>query len=139
MYEDVLKIINEYESQGDFTHVVVRDDVLSNAETVLNINIPEQYRWFLKNYGHGGIGGIETLGMGKNGRIIFVDETIKYRSYGLPNELIMIENCDEWIYCINTRNEKIVMWSHGREKYDFAYENFLAYLKDRMNDAIENI
>ena len=70
MYDKVVELINQYEEKGDFTYAVVNDVIIAEAEKVLNVNIPEQYQWFLKRYGHGGIGGIETLGVGKNGKTI---------------------------------------------------------------------
>ena len=65
MYDKVVEVINQYEEKGDFTYAVVNDVIIADAEKVLNVNIPEQYQWFLKRYGHGGIDGIETLGVGK--------------------------------------------------------------------------
>ena len=129
MYDKVVELINQYEEKGDFTYAVVNDVIIAEAEKVLDVNIPEQYQWFLKRYGHGGIGGIETLGVGKNGKIIFVNKTLEFREYGLPNEMIVIENCDEWIYCIDTKNGNCSL----------AYKDFFEYLIDRMNDAIENM
>lgn len=139
MFDLIENLIDEYERKGDFTYASVSEELLSGAEKDLNIQIPEQYRWFLKKYGHGGISGIETLGVGLNGKAVFVDETIKYRSYGMPSNFIVIENCDEWLYCLNTEDEKVVMWSQGQEECDYAYTTFLEYLKDRMDDAIENL
>ena len=65
MYDKIVKIISQYEEKGDFTHPNVDDKDLYDAEKILNLKIPEQYVWFLKNYGHGGLDGIETLGVGK--------------------------------------------------------------------------
>ena len=31
---------------------------------------------------------------------------LKYRTYGLPHNLIVIKNCDEWGYCIDSLNGK---------------------------------
>lgn len=139
MCDKVVELINQYEEKGDFTYAVVNDVIIAEAEKVLDVNIPEQYQWFLKRYGHGGIGGIETLGVGKNGTTIFVNKTLEFREYGLPNEMIVIENCDEWIYCIDTKNGNIGMWSLGEKKCSLAYKDFFEYLIDRMNDAIENM
>ena len=75
MYDKIVKIISQYEEKGDFTHPNVDDKDLYDAEKILNLKIPEQYVWFLKNYGHGGLDGIETLGVGKNGKMIFVEFT----------------------------------------------------------------
>ena len=54
MYDKIVKIISQYEEKGDFTHPNVDDKDLYDAEKILNLKIPEQYVWFLKNYGHGG-------------------------------------------------------------------------------------
>ena len=77
------------------------------------------------------------MGVGKNKKLIFKDETLKYRTYGLPHNLIVIENCDEWVYCIDSLNGKVKMWS--RDKEEEAYDTFVDYLEDRIKDAIENL
>lgn len=50
MYDKVVEVINQYEEKGDFTYAVVNDVIIADAEKVLNVNIPEQYQWFLKRY-----------------------------------------------------------------------------------------
>ena len=139
MYSNIIKMIKEYECKGDFTHADVEESELSSVEEELGISIPEQYLWFLKVYGHGGLNGIETLGVGKNKKMIFKDETLKYRLYGLPEKYIVIENCDEWIYCIDSISGKVVMWSRGVKQIDEAYNTFIDYLIDRVEDSIENL
>ena len=99
---------------GKKTYADVEDNAFALAEEELGISIPSQYLWFLKTYGHGGLNGIETLGVGKNKKLIFKDETLKYRTYGLPHNLIVIENCDEWVYCIDSLNGKVKMWSRDK-------------------------
>lgn len=131
-------LIKKYEKYGDFTHYLVTNEMLNNVEKRLQTKIPLKYREFLKEFGHGGIGGIEILGVGKNGTILFEDKTIQYRAYGLPQELIVIENCDEWVYCINSHNGKIAIWDRSAMGYSDAYEDFYSYLSDRVNDVLEN-
>ena len=36
-------------------------------------------------------------------------------------------------------NEKIIMWSQDNSRYTEAYDNFETYLKDRINDILENM
>ena len=139
MQDELYFLIKKYESKGDFTYADVTDEMLAGAEERLSVNIPEEYKCFLKEYGHGGIGGIEVLGVGKNGMLIFEQETLKYRKYGLPNELIVIENCDEWIYCLDTTNGKVVMWSRGAKECEEVFEGFNKYLLDRTTDILENL
>jgi len=53
--------------------------------------------------------------------------------------VLVIENCDEWIYCIDTKTGKVKMWSRGANKTDEVYDTFIDYLKARIEDAIENM
>lgn len=139
MYDEIINTIKTYEEKGDFTYPCVDENTIVMAEKELDMKIPKQYCWFLKKYGQGGIGGIETYGIGKNGKMIFVDETIRFRSYGLDDHKIVIENCDEWIYCIDERTGAVVEWAQGNDNCKTVYQSFLGYLNDRMKDAIENM
>ena len=137
--KDVYSLIQKYETAGDFTHAVVTDEMLKQSETVLGVLIPEEYKYFLKEYGHGGIEGLEVLGIGKTGTKIFERETLKFRTYGMPDNLIIVENCDEWVYCIDTKNEKIVKWMMGMANYVEVFACFDEFLSSRINDMIENM
>jgi len=139
MGNELYALIRKHESKGDFTHAVVTEKMLNEAEKNLGVILPKEYRDFLKEFGHGGIGGIEVLGVGKNSALIFEKETLKYRTYGLFHQLVVIENCDEWLYCIDALNGKVVMWSKGDVEYSEAFENFEVYLYDRVNDILENM
>lgn len=139
MSKKVYELIRQYECKGDFTHAIVTDEMLDEVERRLKLKIPKEYRFFLREFGHGGIGGIEVIGVGKNNALVFEKETLKYRTYGLPNELIIIENCDEWVYCINSIDGKIVMWSKGDIEYAEAFDNFEVYLYERVHDILENM
>ncbi|MDO4961408.1 MAG: SMI1/KNR4 family protein [Eubacteriales bacterium] len=134
----IIETIKKYEEPGDFTHYAVTDEILTTAETVLNVKLPEQYISFLKMFGHGGICGLEVMGVGLTGRMIFVDTTLDYRDEGLPDNLVAIENVDEWLTCIDCNTGKIVSWDFsGYIKED--YMCFDDYLMDQMNSAIENM
>lgn len=139
MLGELYASVKMYESIGDFTYADVTDEMLNGVEQRMNVKIPDEYKRFLKEFGHGGIGGLEILGVGKNGSLIFEKETLKYRAYGLPAELIVIENCDEWIYCVNSINGKVVMWSIRDSGYSEAFDSFKTYLYDRINDMLENM
>lgn len=71
---------------------------------------------------------------------IFAEETEEYRPDGLPDGLVAVENCDEWLYCIDCSNGKVVSWSpYDDDGVVEVYEDFDSYLLDRFNDAIENM
>ena len=138
MTDVITDIIKKYEEPGDFTYAKVSNEQIDTVAKNLNITaIPLLFKDFLMLYGHGGIGGIEILGFGKNGKAIFESETLKFREYGLPMNLIVLENCDEWIYCIDYQSGEIVSWSNTNIEH--AYPDFDAYLLDRFKDASENI
>lgn len=136
---DVIKdLINQYEQKGDFNYATVTDNMIAAAEVKLGVKLPEQYIDFLKEYGHGGIAGIEVMGIGLTGRMLFVDTTLEYREDDLPDNLVVIENVDEYLTCIDCDTEKIVSWDFsGYIKED--YDSFDEYLMDQMNSAIENL
>ena len=137
MTEIIKKLIDTYEEVGDFTYTTITDDQIEEAQNALGVKLPGQYLDFLRTYGHGGIGSIEVIGIGKSGKMLFVSETIEYREYGLDKNLILIENCDEWVYCIDCNNNSIVSWS--REGIQNAYPDFDSFLLDRFTDAAENL
>ena len=138
MNYQILETIKKYEQPGDFNHANVTDDMIHMAEKTLGVKLPEQYIDFLKMFGHGGIGGVEIIGVGLTGRLIFVDTTLDYRDEELPDNLVVIENVDEWLNCIDCNTGKVVSWDFtGYIKEDYIC--FDDYLVDQMNSAIENL
>ena len=63
---------------------------------------------------------------------------IKYREDGLPGNLLVVENCDEWLYCIDADSGEVVSWYFDDEQC-VDYPCFDDYLVDRLNDAVENL
>ncbi|MGN0012812.1 MAG: SMI1/KNR4 family protein [Candidatus Bruticola sp.] len=137
MNDQLVGLIKKYESKGDFTHALVSEWQLEEAEQKLGVKLPAQYVDFLKQYGHGGIAGIEVMGVGINGNLLFVNETLKYRKDGLAANLVVIENCDEWLYCIDCNTGNVISWSDGDCEY--SYSCFDDFILDRFADAIENL
>ena len=136
MMVEILNLIRQYEKPGDFTYSTFSNVQATEAQTILSLTIPAAYVEFLRMFGHGGICGIEVIGIGKTGKLLFVEETLKFRSYGLPDYLIVIENCDEWVYCIDCRDGHIVSWSD--DIAEDCYNDFDTYLLDRFKDGVEN-
>ncbi len=129
---------NEKVFKDAFLMRLPTDEELADAENVLGLQIPEEYVWFLKTYGHGGFF-FELLGYGLNGDAIFVTKTLHEREFGLPKELLVIEDRDEYVHCIDTISKQIVSWS----KYDNdgiikVADNFYKYFLDNIDNAIEN-
>ena len=138
MNDMILNTIKKYEVKGDFNYASVTDDMISDAEEILGVKLPNQYVDYIKMFGHGGIAGVEILGVGLTGKMIFVESTLEYRADDLPGNLVVIENVDEWLMCLDCDTGKVVSWDftgYIKEEYD----SFDDYLMDQMNNAIENI
>lgn len=138
MNDSILKTIKKYEIKGDFNYASVTDDMISEAEEKLGVKLPDQYVDYIKMFGHGGIAGLEILGVGLTGRMIFVDSTLEYRADELPENLVVIENVDEWLMCLDCNTGKVVSWDFTGYIKD-EYDSFDDYLIDQMNNAIENM
>ena len=137
MNSQINDLITRFEDKGSFTKVAPNQEMLAEVEKKLGLSVPEQFLEYLKAYSHGGIG-FEILGIGFDGSISFLEETLEYREDGLPNNLLVVENCDEWLYCIDVNTGEVVSWSIDEDP-SVEYPSFDSYLVDRLNDAIENL
>ncbi len=137
MNKTIETMISQHGDKGSFTHVAPTEEMLTEAQEVLGFPIPEQFLEFLNTYGHGGIG-FEVLGIGFDGSMPFLEETAEYREDGLPGNLLVVENCDEWLYCIDADSGEVVSWYFDDDP-SVDYPCFDDYLIDRLNDAIENL
>ena len=138
MNDTILEMIKKYESKGDFNYALVTDDMILDAEGKLGVKLPYQYVDYIKMFGHGGIAGLEILGVGLTGRMIFLDSTLEYRADELPENLVVIENVDEWLMCLDCNTGKVISWDFTGYIKD-EYDSFDEYLIDQMNNAIENM
>ena len=94
------------------------DDKIKNAEEELGIKFPEQYKWFLKKYGHGGVLGIDTLGViEKTNSFPVVRYTKQCIGSNLKKEYIVIEDIDEYYYCLSMEDGKVRDWDFRGETY----------------------
>ena len=137
MNDKIKDMIQQYEKEGDFTHAPVPDNLSATVMDKLGVVLPEQFIEYLCDFSHGGIGGIVVFGIGLNGALVFVDETLDYRQYGLPTHFVVIENCDEWVMCIDCDTGKIVSWDLSGDVQP-EFDSFDDYLANRLEAAIEN-
>lgn len=121
-----------------FLKVYPTDEELSSAEEILGIQIPDEYAWYLKTYGHGGFM-FEFLGYGIKKQALFVEKTLYERNFGLPANLIVFENCDEYVICIDSVTKHVVSWSkHDSDGVLHVADDFYTYFIGRIQNAIEN-
>jgi hypothetical protein len=138
MNDKIRSLILHYEQDGDFTRVKLTDAMLEEAQNQLGLTIPSQFVDYLAEFSHGGIAGVVIMGVGLNGSMVFVEATLNMRTHGLPESLLVVENCDEWLYCIDCSNGAVVSWEIGGEvKQEF--ECFDDFLLSEYSDAIENL
>lgn len=131
-------LIAQHEKEGDFTHVAPTEEMLASAQRLLDVTIPQQFVDYLAEYSHGGVGGVEILGVGLTSDMLFVDTTLRYRKYGLPHNLLAVENCDEWLYCLDCDTGEVVSWSQVDGVLP-GYPSFDDFLLQDLEDAIENL
>jgi hypothetical protein len=139
MNNKLVEMINEYIEEGDFIGEVSDDDIIK-AEKTLKVSFPTQYKEFVKKYGSGGICGIYILGVKGADYESVVESTERYRKLGLPNKYIVLENVDEFVYCLNTVEESnVVRWDDTSKRELTRYTTFDEYLQDSFQEAIDNL
>lgn len=138
MNDRIRGLISQYEDEGFFTRVPPTPEMIEEAQEKLGVKIPDQFLEYLNIYSYGGINGTEILGIGRNGKIMFLETTMRYRRYGLPDNLIVIEDCGEWAYCLDAESGKVVAWSQ-LDGVKNEYPSFDDFLLDELEEAIANL
>lgn len=149
---EIEKIINQYmedegESEENYFIGGVSDEKIKNVEKYLEIQFPEDYRWFLKRYGSGGIEGIDILGMEKEENEIekntVVYATNQFRNeYNLASDIAIVEYSGGYATGINTKNaigeNSIVLIEpcKGGEIINKC-DNFCEYLLEKLKYMLE--
>lgn len=141
MYDKLYKLLTEHEKERDFTHIPASDADIENAEKRLGVKFPDDYIWFLKNFGAGGVAGIEVYGLVKGGLVCcdIFKYTLECREeYNLPHSFVIICNQDEWFDCIDTDTGAIVMWSMFDDDIVPCAGSFEEYMLEESQEAINN-
>ncbi len=138
MNNEIEKLISTYEKDRSYTKMPLTDEIIATIKEELGVTLPSQYVDYLNKYSHGGIAGVLILGIGLTGRVIFLDVTKSYREEGLPENFVVVENCDEWLYCLNCDTGEIYFWDpFGNVRKEF--DSFDEFLLSEYKDAIENM
>jgi hypothetical protein len=101
--EELIYFIQENMESDDFTGGVDEKQI-EYVQNTLEVQLPESYKWFLTNYGSGGLFGVDILGVAKSNIASVVIETKNYRDLGMSNNLVVIEDIGEYAYCLDTSN-----------------------------------
>lgn len=139
--EAIVKLM-ERDPDAHFTGGVDVNKILQ-AEKALDVSFPESYKWFLRDYGYGGVTGVEIYGIDLGHPPSVIEYTLDCRRNGLPNSYVVINDVDEWIYCLDTSKMKdgecpVVDWDIRGEGYK-EIDNFYYFLIDQFENAIENL
>jgi hypothetical protein len=139
---ELMGFIQEHADEDDFTGGASRAEIASIAEQ-LQVVLPESYKWFLENYGAGGLYGVDILGVGKAAIPSVVAQTRRLRNLGLPVTYVVIEDCGEFCYCLDTEAARdnecpVVAWERGAGFNGQRADDFYAFLSERLSDAQEN-
>ena len=138
MNDQIRKLIKKYESEKDYTRMPLTQKIKERVKKELGVTLPQQYQDYLNEYSHGGIAGVDILGIGLEGSAIFLDVTKMYRKEGLPENFVVIENCDEWLYCLNCDTGEVYYWDwFGNTRKEF--DSFDEFLLSEYQEAIENL
>ncbi|MED4567969.1 SMI1/KNR4 family protein [Brevibacillus agri] len=133
----VIELIKNAEKK--FFVGALSDTKISNIEEKLNVKLPDSYKWFLREYGTGGVIGVEILGGGLRDIPTCVTETVDWRGYGLPEEFVVIENFGAGVYCLDTSRIEngecpVVDWEQGEGVGTQEYNDFLSFLIERFSN-----
>ena len=140
-YSEVEQFIKENAEDDDFTGGISIEKI-NDIQENLNVKLPESYKWFLKNYGSGGIYGVDILGHGKVSRVVTVTED--YRDhYGLIDGIVVIEYVDEFSYCLDTNKMEggecpVILWENQEDYGRTVADNFLYFFMEELEESKEN-
>ena len=138
MNNRIVDMINEYGEENDFYGRINEGDI-KLVEQRLGMIFPESYRCFIRNYGSGGICGVEILGIENEDNPSVICGTERYRKLGLENGCIVIEDLGECTICIDTNDrDKVIRWDRINKKKEYRYNDFYEYLIDTFQEAIDN-
>jgi len=141
-YQEIENFIKENETFSSFTGGVEENKIIE-VEEALNVRLPNSYKWFLTKYGYGAVFGQEILGCGKSEVPSVVLQTKRFRQLGLPEQYVVIQNCDEWIYCLDTNGLvnyecPVISWDRVNGLDEIESSNFSSFILNAFEEAKED-
>lgn len=138
MKESLKKFITDNSDDIFFTGGI-NEERICKIETQLDVKLPNEYVEFLNNYGLILGLGVEIFGWGKNDVASVVEQTERFRRYGLQKRFIVIRNCDEWIHCLEWQEDdpqisRIVSWDRETKVPLKVADTFDEYLYNVLQE-----
>ncbi|WFA07074.1 SMI1/KNR4 family protein [Bacillus sp. HSf4] len=138
----VREFIEENKHEAIFTGGTNENNIKWIEET-LQVELPESYKWFLRNYGAGGMFGVLILGYNIDSATV-VNKTVEYREdYNLTEGLVVIEDIDFFAYCLDTNKMEngecpVFIWDRENGYENFVAGSFIEYFYDKLKRMKEN-
>jgi len=147
--EQAFSIIED-NSEDSFFLGVRGEDLILEAESMLELKFPPTYKKFLKTFGAGSIAGQEFYGV-INNEIIgsTVPDGIWFTlstrdEYGLPDDLIVIGSLDDGTYIVLNAHKdhseieaEVMEWHPESQEETIIADDFGTYLLEKITTALE--
>ena len=123
---------------------VDNQDMVVQLEKSFGIELPDDYKYFLKTYGSGGMNDYDFFGIESRAKDVsqctVALMTAECRKKGMPNNLVAILHGGDYVTCIDTigdSNSQIVTWSwFDAGKVIKIANNFEEYFIEKLEDYL---
>ena len=118
-------------------------DLIRQFEENFEVKLPADYKYFLTQYGSGGLGYFDFFGI-ESGKVDISDSTLaiitnECREKGMPKQLVVIEHLGDYVTCIDTLKSEgeVVNWSWLDDgKIVKIADNFETYFIGKLEDCL---
>ena len=134
------KMIQSYTEENDFFGAIAEEQI-SKTEDILSLKFPIEYREFIKEYGSGGICGVDLVGIEGDLGASVIKATERYRKLGLDSKYVVIQDLGEYIMCMNTVDNDafVYSWDRSDPVIKKEYNSFAEFLIDVFQERIDNL
>lgn len=115
------------------------DDVrIADIEKTLNIILCAEMKDFLSNYGYLIGYGLEIYGWGKGDTSNLIKNTLRRREEGLKDDMLVINDIGELVYCVDNSNGKVVSWDVSNGDYAEEALDLETYIIEQLEEGKDN-
>ena len=108
-------------------------------ESDLGLCLCNSYKEYLRKYGFIMGYGLEINGCGLNGESQLVQDTVRFRQYSLPHNLLVMSDLGEYVYCLDNENEEVFCWYRDDCSSESEGCNLETFILDRLEDGKDNM
>lgn len=141
----ILNYFKKYQDEDSVIYGTLTDEEVSYIERELNVKLPDSYKWYIKQFGTGGILGIWIEG-GSPGEIeesTVIETTRTFQEQGLPDGYVVIVNHGPYMMVLDTNQMKdgecpVLNWSPYEDNTIYAKDHFFEYLLCEIIEGIDS-